>query len=99
MRFEFAPAQRISSVDDWEGIEEFAKDQEVWLRNFLELPNGIPYPFHNQGFAKGGLSRPGIFWRPDWVGAASRKGAPWPRVGLESFQPPPFPGVIGLIKG
>jgi predicted transposase YbfD/YdcC len=32
----------LSSVDDWEGIEEFAKDQEEWLRTFLELPNGIP---------------------------------------------------------
>ena len=32
----------LSSVDDWEGIEEFAKDQEVWLRTFLELPHGIP---------------------------------------------------------
>jgi len=32
----------LSSVDDWEGIEEFAKDQEAWLRTFLELPHGIP---------------------------------------------------------
>ena len=32
----------LSSVDDWEGIEVFAKDQEPWLRTFLELPNGIP---------------------------------------------------------
>jgi len=32
----------LSSVDDWEGIEEFAKDQEAWLRTFLELPSGIP---------------------------------------------------------
>jgi hypothetical protein len=30
----------LSSVDDWEGIEEFAKDQEAWLRTFLELPHG-----------------------------------------------------------
>jgi predicted transposase YbfD/YdcC len=32
----------LSSVDDWEGIEEFAKDQEAWLRTFLELPHGVP---------------------------------------------------------
>ena len=32
----------LSSVDDWEGLEEFAKDQEAWLRTFLELPHGIP---------------------------------------------------------
>ena len=31
----------LSSVDDWEGIEEFAKDQEAWLRTFLELPHGM----------------------------------------------------------
>jgi len=30
----------LSSVDDWEGIEEFAKDQEAWLRTFLELGLG-----------------------------------------------------------
>jgi hypothetical protein len=32
----------LSSVDDWEGIEEFVKDQEAWLRTFLDLPHGIP---------------------------------------------------------
>ena len=32
----------LSNVDDWEGLEEFAKDQETWLRTFLELPHGIP---------------------------------------------------------
>ncbi len=32
----------LSSVDAWEGIEEFAKDQEAWLRTFLELPHRIP---------------------------------------------------------
>jgi hypothetical protein len=31
----------LSSVDDWEGIEEFAKDQEAWLGTFLELPHGM----------------------------------------------------------
>lgn len=32
----------LSGVDDWEGIEIFAKAQEAWLRTFLELPNGVP---------------------------------------------------------
>ena len=32
----------LSGVDDWEGIEEFAIDQEAWLRTFLELPHGVP---------------------------------------------------------
>jgi predicted transposase YbfD/YdcC len=32
----------LCGVDDWEGIEEFGKDQEVWLRTFLTLPNAIP---------------------------------------------------------
>jgi len=32
----------LCSVDDWEGMEEFAIDQEGWLRTFLALPNGIP---------------------------------------------------------
>ena len=32
----------ICGVDDWEGIEEFGKEEETWLRTFLELPNRIP---------------------------------------------------------
>ena len=32
----------ICGVDDWEGIEEFGKEEEPWLRTFLELPNRIP---------------------------------------------------------
>jgi predicted transposase YbfD/YdcC len=32
----------LSGVEDWVGMEEFAEQKEVWLRNFLELPNGIP---------------------------------------------------------
>ena len=33
---------RICGVDDWVGIEKFSKEEEPWLRTFLELPNGIP---------------------------------------------------------
>jgi len=32
----------ISGVEDWVGIEMFAEEREAWLRDFLELPNGIP---------------------------------------------------------
>lgn len=32
----------LCGVDDWEGIEQFGKFQEGWLRTFLALPNGIP---------------------------------------------------------
>ena len=32
----------IGSAEGWEDIEEFCKSKEVWLRNFFELPNGIP---------------------------------------------------------
>src|SRR5512144_1154238 len=32
----------LSGVDDWVGMEEFAEQREAWLREFLELPNGIP---------------------------------------------------------
>ena len=33
----------LSGIEDWVGMEEFAKEKEAWLREFLELPNGIPY--------------------------------------------------------
>jgi predicted transposase YbfD/YdcC len=32
----------LSGIEDWVGMEEFAKEKEAWLRGFLELPNGIP---------------------------------------------------------
>jgi predicted transposase YbfD/YdcC len=32
----------ICGADSWVEIEEFGKIREVWLREFLELPNGIP---------------------------------------------------------
>lgn len=32
----------LSGVEDWVGMEVFAKEKEAWLRGFLELPNGIP---------------------------------------------------------
>ncbi|MFZ2171756.1 MAG: ISAs1 family transposase [Methylococcaceae bacterium] len=36
----------LSGIEDWVGMEEFAKEKEAWLRKFLELPNGI-IPFHD----------------------------------------------------
>jgi hypothetical protein len=32
----------LSGVEDWVGMEEFARNKEAWLRQFLTLPNGIP---------------------------------------------------------
>ncbi|MDG4549407.1 MAG: ISAs1 family transposase [Candidatus Contendobacter sp.] len=32
----------LSWVEDWVGMADFAEEKEVWLRHFLELPNGIP---------------------------------------------------------
>ena len=32
----------ICGADDWSGIEEYGKAKEGWLRQFLELPHGIP---------------------------------------------------------
>ena len=32
----------LCGVDDWEGVEDFALEEETWLRTFLALPNGIP---------------------------------------------------------
>jgi hypothetical protein len=31
----------LSGVEDWVGMEVFAKEKEAWLRGFLELGNGI----------------------------------------------------------
>lgn len=32
----------LSHQDDWVSIATFAEEKETWLRQFLELPNGIP---------------------------------------------------------
>ncbi len=32
----------ICGADGWEAIEEYGKTKETWLRQFLELPEGIP---------------------------------------------------------
>ena len=32
----------LGGVEDWVGMEPFAREKETWLRQFLELPNGIP---------------------------------------------------------
>lgn len=32
----------ISKATEWKEIELFAKKEEVWLKKYLELPNGIP---------------------------------------------------------
>ncbi len=32
----------LSGIEDWVGMETFAREREPWLRGFLELPNGIP---------------------------------------------------------
>lgn len=37
-----AIAATISNCDEWEDMEEWAIHHEQWLRQYLELPNGIP---------------------------------------------------------
>ncbi len=32
----------IGGADDWVGVEEFGTSNEAWLKECLELPNGIP---------------------------------------------------------
>lgn len=32
----------LSGIEDWANMEEFAEAKEDWLRQFIELPNGIP---------------------------------------------------------
>jgi len=32
----------MCGADDWSGIEEYGKAKETWLRQFIELPHGIP---------------------------------------------------------
>ncbi len=32
----------ICGADGWQGVEEFGKAKETWLRGFLALPHGIP---------------------------------------------------------
>jgi predicted transposase YbfD/YdcC len=32
----------ICGADDWNGIEEYGQAKEEWLKQFLELPHGIP---------------------------------------------------------
>jgi predicted transposase YbfD/YdcC len=32
----------ICGADDWSGIEEYGQAKETWLKQFLEMPHGIP---------------------------------------------------------
>ena len=32
----------LSGMEDWVGIAVFGNEKEAWLKQFLELPNGIP---------------------------------------------------------
>lgn len=32
----------LANADDWQGIEIFARNHEVLLKNYIELKNGIP---------------------------------------------------------
>lgn len=32
----------LSGIEDWASMEEFAEAKEPWLRQYIELPNGIP---------------------------------------------------------
>jgi hypothetical protein len=35
-------ASTIGNADSWTQVEAFAETHEKWLREYLELPNGIP---------------------------------------------------------
>lgn len=37
-----ALAAVLSGIEDWANMEEWARRKEAWLRQYLELPNGIP---------------------------------------------------------
>jgi predicted transposase YbfD/YdcC len=37
-----AVSATISNCDDWIDMQDFAEEREEWLRQYLELPNGIP---------------------------------------------------------
>ncbi len=32
----------IAGCESYDDIEEFGKEKEIWLRKYLQLPNGIP---------------------------------------------------------
>lgn len=32
----------LGGIEDWVGMETFAREKGAWLRQFLELPNGVP---------------------------------------------------------
>lgn len=49
----------LSGIEDWVGMETFAREKEAWLRHFLELPNGIPS--HDTLSDVMGRLAPGVF--------------------------------------
>ena len=34
----------IAGADGWTHVANFGKSKEAWLRTFLDLPNGVPFP-------------------------------------------------------
>lgn len=49
----------LSGIEDWVGMETFAKEKEAWFRNFLALKNGIPS--HDTLSDVIGRLQPGLF--------------------------------------
>lgn len=49
----------LSGIEDWVGMEEFAREKEAWFRRFLKLPNGIPS--HDTLSDVVGRLAPGVF--------------------------------------
>ncbi len=49
----------LSGIEDWVGMETFAREKEAWFRQFLELPNGIPS--HDTLSDVMGRLAPGVF--------------------------------------
>lgn len=62
----------ICGADNWVEVENFGRQKEVWLRTFLELPNGIPS--HDTFGRVFGLVNPGEFQRSflEWVQAVNQ---------------------------
>lgn len=51
----------LGNADDWVEMELFGREHESFLRNYLELPNGIPYMTRFRGCLQWYHQN---FWKP-----------------------------------
>jgi hypothetical protein len=40
----------VCGANSWEGVLEFARAREVWLKKYIDLENGIPFDFLRRCF-------------------------------------------------